>query len=114
MIRTVPSASVRVSADFTLSHLCPFADERDDGRVVIAWSAGPTTGELHSLGEYLDGWVNREISHEYLTHAIAADLTAAGLRNVRVTTYWRTAGAIVKVTGGDGAVLREPVDADGA
>lgn len=96
--RTVPIDSVvQMSATADIQHLCPFAEEIDNGTATITWQAAGWTLELHSLREYLNTFHDREISHEDLTEEIRAELSShLGISHVTVNTSWRTAGMGVK------------------
>jgi len=114
--RTVSSgADVTVSVSSPLKHRCPFVDEVDDGSVDISWRCVGQTLELHSLAEWLRQWEASELSHEATTNSIKHALSAfGGIKDVTVTTRWATAGMSVTVTGGSGALLREPKLIEGA
>ena len=94
MSLTVPiEASVRLTTTAGIQHLCPFVNEVDNGSITIGWTADGWTLELHALRTYLNTFHDREISHEELTAEIRAELsTHHGVRDVTVTSTWRTAG----------------------
>jgi len=107
-------SNVTVSVASPLRHTCPFVDEVDDGFVDISWRCNGASIELHSLRAWLDQWSDCDDSHEEITDAIVHTLgSLSGIKDVSVVTYWTTAGMSVSVTGGDGALLREPVHAGG-
>lgn len=105
-------ADVTVAVTAPIGHLCPFVDEVDEGTVTISWHAVGKTLEMHTLAACLSQWSACRISHEDLTDQIAASLAAIpGIDAVRVLTRWTTAGMTVEVVAG--AVLREPINAEG-
>lgn len=101
-LQTVPAAvSVRVTAAGYLEHECPHVVETDNGTAAISWTTSGATVELHSLARYLDAYEGVPISHESLTHLIAADLAGlAGIADVAVVTKWETSGLEVRVESG--------------
>jgi NADPH-dependent 7-cyano-7-deazaguanine reductase QueF len=71
-----------------VSHLCPYKDEIDIGRICLEL-AEPT--ELYALAEYLRSFTDQVITHEAMTQEIAKHT------NARVVTYWTTAGLSIEV-----------------
>jgi len=94
-IRVVPcraqNSAMLVSG--VVSHLCPFRDERDDGRTSIRWVVQTHTIELHSLRVWLDSLAEKKTSHEQFTAAVRAAVSGLeGIAEVQVVSYWETAG----------------------
>lgn len=94
MIRTVEvDGDTTVTAWGDLSHLCPYRDETDNGRVRVVWQTEGQTIELHSLADYFASYADSRMSHEEITDRIRHDLsTILGLTLLMVTTEWDTAG----------------------
>jgi NADPH-dependent 7-cyano-7-deazaguanine reductase QueF len=103
-----------VEVTLPLRHLCPYADEADEGTVEIRWTSGTDdappltrTIELHALAAYLDTFATRRLSHEEVTAAIQRRLEELrGLTVQPVVTRWVTAGAEVVVRAVPGQRLR--------
>jgi NADPH-dependent 7-cyano-7-deazaguanine reductase QueF len=93
MIATVDaSGDVTVRTHGDITHLCPFRDEVDRGRIDISWRVDGQTIELHSLRDYLDGYATSALSHEAITDRIRHDLSVLpGVVLLAVTTRWTTA-----------------------
>jgi NADPH-dependent 7-cyano-7-deazaguanine reductase QueF len=105
-------AGVRVKITRPLTHRCPFIEETDEGTVEITWVTAAHTIELHSLAGWLGEFARHAISHEDITATIQRTLDRLpGVEQVAVATRWETAGCEVEVRG---ALLREPVDTQGA
>lgn len=84
-----------------IRHRCPYVDELDVGTVVVEWSAGGATLELHALREWLDGFAEQTVSHEELTRTIYGALCELDRIFVHhVTTRWTTAGMLVEIRAG--------------
>lgn len=79
---------MKVTISAQVSHLCPFKDEIDIGRIRLALTE-PT--ELHALAEYLQSFTDQVVTHEVMTQEIAKHT------NAHVTTYWTTAGMDIEV-----------------
>lgn len=93
------SADVRVTVTGELTHLCPFKDEVDFGRITVSWTCAGATLELHTLRSQLDRWADTVVSHEELTRTIERELSQVpGITEVAVSTQWDTAGFQVGVT----------------
>lgn len=108
-------ADVTMSITAPLSHRCPFVDEVDVGTAEVSWRCNGQTLELHALRTWLDQWAPCDVSHEEITDVLFNNLSSIpGIADVTIVTHWTTAGMSVTVTGGDGALLREPVHAKGA
>lgn len=90
-------AQVEVEVVAPFSHLCPFADERDDGTITVRFQSTGYGIELRSLVRYLKGWAEVRASHEAVTASAAEDLTSRLNTPVRVETSWTTAGLAVTV-----------------
>jgi len=101
-MNTVPCDNhVTVTASGPISHLCPYKDETDNGRIEITWTVKGQTFELHALADYIAGWSGARMSHEQVTDRIRHDLSAtADVADVQVKTTWNTAGLAVSVTTG--------------
>jgi NADPH-dependent 7-cyano-7-deazaguanine reductase QueF len=116
-MNTIPCDSdVTVTASGPISHLCPYKDETDHGRIAIRWAVYGQTFELHSLADYIAKWADTRLSHEQVTDRIRHDLsTTEGVTDVQVDTSWDTAGFAVSVTtGGESDSLPgKPVRAEG-
>lgn len=109
-LEPIDAPDVRVTATGPIAHLCPYADEVDEGRITITWITDPRTIELHSLASYLARFKAERLSHEELVALIADDLAGLGL-HVAVTAQFHTAGLDVEVSR---AVPGEPVHVAGA
>lgn len=79
---------MRVTITGVISHLCPYKDELDIGRIRLVLTE-PT--ELAALAEYLRSFTDQTITHEVMTQEIAKRT------NARVSTFWTTAGLDVEV-----------------
>lgn len=98
-LQLVPApAGARVSASGDITHLCPFKDEVDRGRVKVSWATVDRTVELHSLAAYFSTFAEEAVSHEQLVTRIAYDLRALGLLEVHAELRFITAGLVVEVT----------------
>lgn len=84
---------------------CPFRDEIDAGELTV--TVAGTAPELHQLAAQVDALCARPVSHEDFTAAVAALIPGADVR-----TAWRTGPWSVEVR--ESAVLREPVNGEGA
>ena len=102
-LRLVPAQtdSPTVTVEGPLVHRCPFVKEDDVGTVELSWVVtNGMTLELHTLREWLDAFVDVEITHEALTVRILEAVGAAGVTVGQVHTTWSTAGMTVRVTAG--------------
>jgi hypothetical protein len=87
---------------------CPFADEIDAGQLAITFSEDAP--ELHNLAEQVQKLCTKRITHEDFTRSVADMLGGDAL----VVTTWNTGPWSVEVREGDGDLLREPVERQGA
>ena len=83
----------------------PFKDEADAGELVITLLGDAP--ELHQLGEEIDRLCAKPVTHENFTRAVLGILPEFA----QVSTTWRTGPWLVEVS--EGALLREPVHAEG-
>lgn len=83
---------VTVTADVSMQ--CPYADERDKGRVELSFDVlSGDAPELHDLARRIAEFVQLQaepVSHEAFTRALYG---AMGARDIK--TYWTTAGMAV-------------------
>lgn len=92
---------MRVNASCSITHLCPYKQERDFGTVEISWTVAPGSSpvELHALAEKVQSFTDVHLTHE----AVTWDLQrwVVGLvgesGEVEVATRWVTAGMDVEV-----------------
>lgn len=96
---SVPCADeVRMSAEFTARHLCPFREEIDDGTVTVSWvTSHGVTFELHALADAIGAREGEEVSHERWTADLTARLAEVDVADLAVTSTWTTAGATITV-----------------
>jgi NADPH-dependent 7-cyano-7-deazaguanine reductase QueF len=84
-----------------IQHLCPFADEVDEGEVTVVFLVSDCTFELHALAEYFNGFAETPISHEALTSRVFDELASLdGPEVVGVSSTWTTASMSVRVKRG--------------
>jgi NADPH-dependent 7-cyano-7-deazaguanine reductase QueF len=96
---SVPCADeVRMSAEFTARHLCPFRDEIDDGTVTVSWiTSHGVTFELHALADAIGSREHEQVSHEQWTAGLAHRLAEVDVAELAIVSTWTTAGATIIV-----------------
>lgn len=85
---------------------CPHRDETDRGELAITLPGDAP--ELHHLGAQVDVLCDHAVTHEDFTRSVLALLP----EGARVATTWHTGPWLVEVS--EGALLREPVNGEGA
>ena len=92
---------MRVSATSSITHLCPYKQERDFGTVEISWTVAPGSSpvELHALAEKVQSFTDVHLTHEAVTWDLHQwiDGLVGDSGEVGVVTRWVTAGMDVEV-----------------